>query len=452
MSPTVAIIGGGITGISAALEASRLGADVHLFEANDRLGGKVGETELDGRMLPTAPDNFLARRPEVSDLAHSLGLESHLVSPSAASPRIYRDGVLHRLPPNVLGIPAVSDLTPGLLSQQGIDRLSQDLDLGSTQLSGDESAGSLVRRRLGDEALEYLVDPLLGGINAGDSDRLSIEAGVPQLATLRDKDPSLINAAAATLEGASTTRGPVFRSISGGLTRLVDAAQDRLLEAGTTVELGTSAGIQRDGARWLVDSTTAASRSVDHVVIATPAFAAADLIGEFAPAPADRLRQIDYSSVALCLMVLPPNTIDIDSSISGVLVPRLCGLHVTAVSFASHKWPELADDGAQVLRVSVGRRTHTSWQELSDDELLEHVRADLSKIFGGPVPRGPARVARWNRSLPQYDVGHRERVQALDEELTPFVGLTLTGAWRDGLGLPACVAAGRTAVRNILGV
>ena len=219
MSRSVAVIGGGITGISAAREAARLGADVHLFEASDVLGGKIAEVELDGRVLPTAPDNFLARRPEVTDFAISLGLESELVSPAAASPRIFRDGRLYPLPPNVLGIPATADLTPGLLSEDGIARLGADLEMADSAPDGDESAGDLIRRRLGDEALEYLVDPLLGGINAGDSDQLSITSGVPQLLALRDRDPSLIEAAAATrAKGSTSTAGPVFLSIAGGLS------------------------------------------------------------------------------------------------------------------------------------------------------------------------------------------------------------------------------------------
>ena len=208
MTGKVAIIGGGITGISAALEAARLGAEVHLFEAGDVLGGKIAEVELDGRVLPTAPDNFLARRPEMTELAISLGMEAELVNPAAGSPRIVRDATLYPLPPNVLGIPATAELTPGLLSAEGIARLKEDLGMGPSSPNAEESAGDLVRRRLGDEALEYLVDPLLGGINAGDSDQLSITSGVPQLLTLRDRAPSLIDAAAATLASRPANPGP----------------------------------------------------------------------------------------------------------------------------------------------------------------------------------------------------------------------------------------------------
>ena len=451
MNQTVAIIGGGITGISAALEALALGADVHLFEADSQLGGKVAEVELDGRILPTAPDAFLARRPEMTDLAISLGLEPSLVSPAAGSPRIFRDGSLYPLPPNVLGIPATAELTPGLLSAAGIERLSKDLRAGPSKLVDDESAGALVRRRLGDEALEYLVDPLLGGINAGDSDQLSIMSGVPQLATLRDRNPSLIGAAADTLASAPQNPGPVFRSVSGGLSRMVQTAAQKLTTGGARVHVGSRARIQPDALRWRIESETTESLNADAVVITTPAFTTSQLIATFALDAADALSQIEYSSVALTLLVLPPGTIEIDPQISGVLVPRKAGLHVTAVSFASHKWPALAARGEQILRVSVGRRTHTTWQELTDGELVAEIRSDLAEIFGADIPTGPTHVSRWKDSLPQYDVGHNAKIQTLDRTTQAFDGLALTGAWRSGLGLPACVAAGRTAARNVLG-
>ena len=450
MSRSVAVIGGGITGISAAREAARLGADVHLFEASDVLGGKIAEVELDGRVLPTAPDNFLARRPEVTDFAISLGLESELVSPAAASPRIFRDGRLYPLPPNVLGIPATADLTPGLLSEDGIARLGADLEMADSAPDGDESAGDLIRRRLGDEALEYLVDPLLGGINAGDSDLLSITSGVPQLLALRDRDPSLIEAAAATrAKGSTSTAGPVFQSIAGGLSRLVEAAQADLYDLSVQMHLGSEAKLERRDDGWQV-VTDMTSLDIDHVIVTTPAYVSGSLIEVFAPNGAAALRAIDYSSVALTLLVLPPQTIDIDPAISGVLVPRLEGLHITAVSFASHKWPTLARDGAQVLRVSTGRRNKTAWQGLSDDELVTAIRSDLGTIFDAEIPPGPTHITRWMQALPQYDVGHAEKIAAIDDALASLPGLTLTGAWRNGLGLPACVASGKAAAKTAL--
>ncbi len=438
---TVVVIGGGLAGITAALTLSDRNVDVHLIEQESRLGGKLDEVTIDGVTIPKAGDNFLARRPEVSDLAEYLGLERDLISPVARSPRIYRDGRLHQLPPNVLGIPATEDLTAtGLISESGSTRAAQDRVLPDDRPANDESVGDLVRRRLGDEVLEYLVDPLLGGINAGDSDRLSLECGTPQLAELRAHGPSLLAAVENLIESRPATPGPVFQSIRGGLCRLIDAAEDELRSRpNVSIELNRTATLHRKGERWVVDPIAA-----DRVVIATPAFAGASLVDPFSRELSQLLKSIDYSSVAVALITLPPRTLDVDQTISGVLIPRSCGLDVTAISFASHKWPDLASDDRQILRVSVGRRSNTRWQALSDGELIDVVAADASEVLDQHVPIGDWSIARWHRSLPQYDVGHAHWLQRVDAATAELPGLTLVGAWRNGLGLPAVVASGQS--------
>ncbi len=438
---TVAVIGGGLAGISASLELSARGADVHLIEKTTRLGGKIDEASVDGIVVPKAADNFLARRHEVSDLAQRLGLADDLISPTARSPRIYRDGRLHPLPPNVLGIPASDDLrATGLISAAGNVRALQDRTLPDDRPTADESVGAMVRRRLGDEVLEYLVDPLLGGINAGDSDRLSLESGAPQLAELRAHGPSLLEAAETFVQNRPITPGPVFRSIRGGLCRLVEAAETELRSRpNVTIEMGSAPALRQNGTHWMVGSLGA-----DRVVISTPAPAAASLVQSFAPDLSQRLNTLEYSSVAVAIMVLAPGTLDIDPTISGVLVPRGCGLHVTALSFASHKWPDLTNDDRQIVRISVGRRTDLRWLELSDDELIDVVCADASQVLGQSVPSGEWTIARWPKSLPQYDVGHADWLRSVDTACEEFPGLTLVGAWRNGLGLPAVVASGQS--------
>lgn len=438
---TVAVIGGGLAGIAAALQLGERGARVHLIEKASRLGGKVDEVSVDGIVIPRAADNFLARRHEVSDLADRLGLANELTSPSARSPRIYRDGRLHPVPPSVLGIPATNELSAtGLISAAGNARALEDRTLPDDRPAADESVGAMVRRRLGDEVLEYLVDPLLGGINAGDSDRLSLESGAPQLAELRAHGPSLLDAAEAFLKNRPTPGGPVFRSIRGGICRLVDAAEAELRSmANVSIETECAPTLRPNGSRW-----TVGSHDVDRVIIATPSSAAASLVQSFAPDLSRRLETLDYSSVAVVVLVLAAGTLDIDPAISGVLVPRACGLHVTAVSFASHKWPDLADDGRQILRISVGRRDDLRWRDLSDDELIDVICSDASEVLGQPVPSGKWAIARWPQSLPQYDVGHADWLRGVDDACQDFPGLTLVGAWRDGLGLPAVVASGQS--------
>jgi oxygen-dependent protoporphyrinogen oxidase len=443
---SIAVIGGGITGLTAALDLSAAGRTVHLFEQTDTLGGKIAETSIDGRVVPTGPDAFLSRRPEVTDLAASLGLDQMLVSPSASSARIFRDGRLHRLPANVLGVPATTELaTSGLISAAGAERASADLTAPDDRPHTDESVGAMVRRRLGDEVLEYIVDPLLGGINAGDSDRLSIETGAPQLDVLRKRHPSLIQAAADTLAGANRNAGPVFTSVIGGLNRLIDQAVTELRSRpNVAVVLGAPASLKRTGTGWSVSDV-----EVDNVLITTPTAAASSLVRPFAPEASQELDAIDYSSVALTVLVAPRETFAVDSSISGVLVPRLAGLTITAVSFATHKWPDLSHDGDHVLRVSVGRRTACEWQDQSDDLLLENIRADLGHIFDTDVPVGPSVLTRWMNSLPQYDVGHSEKVARIDAAISKMTGLFLAGAWRNGLGLPACVESAHNVAGEI---
>lgn len=440
ISRSVAIVGGGIAGIAAALERAKAGDEVHLFERELHLGGKLGETVVDGVTIPTAADNFLARRPEVSDLATELGLGDRLIHPSAGSARIYRDGLLHPLPTNVLGVPATPDLAAtGLISIDGAQRAANDLHAPDDAPTGDESVGTMVRRRFGDEVLEYLVDPLLGGINAGDSDQLSVESGVPQLDALRRRGASLIEAARATLAEGPTNPGPVFSSIDGGLNRLVDRAFEVLDEhPSVDVHTGVEATIEH-----ITGGFAVAGIEVERVIVATPAAPASSLVKVLSPRASRELAAIEYSSVGLALLVLPPGTVKVGPSISGVLVPRLCGLHVTAISFASHKWPKMAGDDRQILRVSVGRRADTRWQAMEDDEILEIVRADVSTVLGDPIPSGPATFARWMQGLPQYDVNHAARVARIDEAVRNIDGLSFVGAWRHGLGLPACVASGR---------
>lgn len=450
-STRVAVIGGGITGLSAAYELTKNGHAVTLFESSDSFGGKVAESSIDGLTFPTGPDAFLARRPEVIELAEEVGLGSSLVSPTAGAARIYRNGELHPLPPNVLGIPATAELgATGLISPQGAERASAQIPDDPSVTDSDESVGSLVRRQMGDEVLEFLVDPLLGGINAGDSDRLSIVTGVPQIDALRRRDPILLHAAQQALKDAAQAAQkngpqPVFRSIEGGLSRLVEQLVQKLEQSGLC-ELATnsSAVVERTSAGWRV-----AGADFDHIISTVSAFAAADMLDTISPNLSEMLHGIDYSSVALTVMTLPPNTLPVEPSISGVLVPRSLGLDVTAVSFASHKWPTLSVNGQQMLRVSTGRRTNDSWAGLDDDQLVARIERDLTEMFSTDVTASNAVVTRWMRSLPQYDVGHRDLIARIDASLTEIPGLQLTGSWRDGLGLPACVGAGRSAALAI---
>ena len=446
----VAIIGGGIAGCSAGFDLAGTEHDVHVFEAGDRLGGKIAYERIGDLDVPTAPDAFLARRPEMTTLVRDLGLGDSLVSPSAGEARLFRDGRLHPLPPSVLGIPTdlESLAESGLISPEGIARAEEDLTHEDDRPEGDESVGDLVRRRLGDEILEYVVDPLLGGINAGDSDMLSITAGVPQIGELRNQHRSLLTAARSMRERAADPDAPVFFSVAGGLDRVIGALSDQLTSArNVSVHLNTPIGSLAPAAGgWEV-----AGQVFDDVIIATPSYVTHDLLPDEAATTKTLLRGIDYSSVAMIVIVLGERQLELDPAVSGVLVPRMAGLHVTALSVATNKWPELAPSGQEVLRVSVGRRHDTRWTGMGDDVLVATALDDLRTILGHEVSPDATLVTRWLSSLPQYDVGHMERIETLVESIeTEAPGLILAGAALHGLGLPACVSSGRSAAKAVL--
>lgn len=445
---SVAVIGGGISGLAAAHHLLDAGASVTLFESAPVLGGKIASATVDGLTLPTAPDAFLARQPQVIDLANELGLSDQLIAPTAREARIARGSRLHPLPPNLLGIPTDIDAlhASDLISPDGVTRAALDLDAPDDRPDGDESVGALVRRRLGDEVLEYLVDPLLGGINAGDSDRLSAISGVPQVGTARALSPSLIEAVRLLRARATPNPdAPVFLTPVGGLQTLIDALDHRI-RSDAIVRCGTKATIAGEPGAWTVNG-----EAFDRVIVATPSEPAAQLLDGLAPHAAKELRKLESSSVALVLLVLPPNSIDLDPSVSGVLVPRLEGRTVTAVSVATHKWPHLTSDGRVVLRVSVGRRTKTDWLDLDDAQLLHAIAADLTDLVGRRDEPIAAHVTRWMNALPQYDVGHAERVDHIENELAQQApGVLLAGPMLRGLGLPACVGGGRAAATRAL--
>lgn len=442
--PRIAIIGCGIAGLAAAHHLIDEDVDVHLFEASDRLGGKIATTTLGDEVLPAAADNFLARVPQVSDLANELGLGDELISPTATSAFIYRSGALHGLPPTLLGIPADLDALgrSSLISADGVERARADLQAADDRPEGDESVGDLVRRRLGDEIHEYLVDPLLGGINAGDSDQLSITYGVPQIRAARDRGPSLITAAQGMRSGI-IVGSPVFLSVRGGMQTLIDALEAELSANNSVfVNLNTPIeGVTRSQKGWGVGVGDAA---FDAVVVALPPSPASTVLSACAPEAAAAFGAIDMSSVAMTVMALAPGSLPVSDDVSGVLVPRLEGLHVTAVSIASNKWPGISEH--QILRVSMGRRTDTRWRDMTTDERLATVIVDLQTIFGCEIHPLDATIVEWIDSLPQYDVDHGKRIDAVESALASAApGVHLAGAALRGLGLPACVQSGRDA-------
>jgi protoporphyrinogen/coproporphyrinogen III oxidase len=438
-----AVAGAGITGLAAAFElpARDPAAEVIVLESCGRAGGKILTTRFAGRPVDAGADAFLARHPAGVALAGELGLADRLVSPAESAALVAVDGELRPLPPEtLLGVPTDLEAVgrSGALSPAGLARAAADP--GPVLADGDDAAiGPLVRRRLGDEVLDRLVAPLVGGINAGDPERLSVRATTPQLAAAA-ADPNLVDGARAVK--ATQAVGPVFFSLPGGMGELVDALVARVPEVRTDAPV---VSVEPAGRGWRV-ITRGDELSVDGVVLAVPAPVAAELLRPLVPDAAALVAGIDYASVVLVTVAFPPGAMSRPLDASGFLVPPGGPGLLTACSFTSSKWAHLRAGDSIILRLSAGRAGDDRAGDLDDGELVARLLGELDRYIGLRGDPVEVRVTRWPRSFPQYAMGHLDRVAAVEAALaTSTPGLTVAGAAYRGLGVPACIDQGRTA-------
>ena len=427
----VVVVGGGITGLATAYYLkARHGLDATVVEASDRAGGKIRTDELAGVPVEAGPDTFLARVPWAADLCRELGLGDELIEPATSSAFVWVRGRLRPLPPGlVLGVPTgLAQLArSGLISPLGVARAALDTVLPRRRHGDDPSIAELIGGRFGAEVVDHLVEPLLGGINAGRADRLSLAATAPQLADAAREHRSLLRG----LRANPTNGGPVFQTVRGGLERLVERLREHVdLRTNTTVET-----IERatDG-RWQV-----AGLDADAVVVTVPAFAAAPLVEKVSPAAAAELRAIEYASVAVVTLGYAPSTVPALPAGSGFLVPRAEHRLMTACTFLSSKWPDLAASGLVLLRASAGRIDDDRAMQLDDVELVDRLHREVSEALDLTKPPVTTRVDRWPRGFPQYEPGHLARVERIEAAMTTQPGLIVAGAAYRGLGLAACV-------------
>jgi protoporphyrinogen/coproporphyrinogen III oxidase len=449
----LAVVGAGITGLAAAWEATGRGASVALFDPGPA-GGKLRSSPFAGGVLDESADAFLARVPEGVELCRELGLDGDLVSPAVRTAYVWSRGALRPLPAgHVLGVPTDLDAlaASGIVSRDGAERARWDLDTPLTPPEGDPTIGALIRDRLGDEVLERLVDPLVGGINAGDCDHLSLAATVPQLdAAARSGAPSL-SAACAAQAAAADPSTPVFFAPRGGMGSLPRALQAGLEQREVELRAAVVDALERQDAGWQVgagDATVAA----DRVVVTTPAPVAARLVEPHAPGAASLLGDIPYTSVVLVSLAAARDGIDRELDASGFLVPRPEGRLLTACSWTSAKWDHLGGDGTTWLRASAGRDGDQRALAMDDDQLVTALLDDLGETMSLRARPEEVRVSRWVDSFPQYRPGHLGRVSDVDADLTANApGLAVAGAALRGLGVPACIRQGRAAARRLLG-
>lgn len=444
------VVGAGLAGLTAARELEAAGHDVLVLESSPRVGGKLRRTEVAGVSVDVGAEAMLNRRPEGVDLARELGLP--IEHPTVASSRIWTRGALRPLPRSLMGVPLDLDqlAASGVLSDDGLARVRAERALPPEQVDGDISVGDLVDRRFGPEVTDQLVEPLLGGVYAGNARLISARASVPQLVAFAERG-SLTEQAAAL---PTTYDRPVFAGIPGGMGRLAESlAADLTLRTGATVRELTGTP---EGFALTVGPTTAPETvTADAVVLATPAAPSARLLTTLAPAAAAELATIESASVVVVTFAFRassmPGLASTDSS--GFLVPPREGRRIKASTFSFAKWGWVREAGGDLLllRTSLGRHGEQAALQATDEELVAWSLADLADAVGIAAEPVDTHVQRWGGGLPQYAVGHLDRVARIRADVERVPGLAVCGAAYDGVGIPAVIASARRAAADLGG-
>lgn len=449
------IVGGGITGLAAAERLTRAGAPFLLLEADTRLGGKIVTERTRGYVIEGGPDSFLAAKPGGLALIRQLGMEPRLRGTDPAHRRSYikRRGRLYPLPEGLTGL-VPSRLLPlattRVLSLMG--RLRAALETVIPGRPGDdESIARFVTRRFGREAYDWLVEPLLSGIYAGDGEALSLLSTFPQLAMIERTHGSILRAMLRRHDNPATlgTSPTGFVAPAGGLGEIVEKLAARL--PASSLRLGTAvAAIEADGTAYRIGLAAGGSLTADHVILATPAYASAAMARSLDADLARELDAIPFISTATVSLVFPVAAIGRGFDGYGYVSPRAAGGPVVACTWTSNKFPERVPAGGVLIRFFIGRAGHEDVVQLSDSDLETIARRELEQVFGLRATPALVRVFRWPRAMPQYVVGHGARLERIDRLVAGHPGLILAGASYRGVGIPDCVSSGWSAADRLL--
>jgi oxygen-dependent protoporphyrinogen oxidase len=476
----VVVIGGGIAGLSAAFFLRDAPVRVTVLEGAPRLGGKLSASDVAGVAMDEGAEALLARRPEGIELISAVGLGGDLVPAGVTSSAIYTRGAMRSLPRRqFMGVPADLDelAATGVVSPEGIARARNESSLAGE--AGDVSVTEYIGSRLGVEIVDRLVDPLLGGVYAGRSEDLSFRATLAPLAAAAPGHATLTGAAASLLPpapaqpsaadnsdkppagaapagGTAAKPAPVFVSLTTGIGALPEAVAKA---SGADVRTNAMVrALERTATGWRLTVGSAADPEyldADAVILAAPAAPAARLLKDSAGEAAARLAEIPYASMAIVTLAFRAEDLFQQQSPaqqrSGYLVPAVDGRAVKAVTFSTLKWPHLAAQApVHVVRCSVGRSGDVAVLQRDDEDLAALAAADLAGAIGITATPVARRVTRWGGGLPQYNVGHLDRVAAIRAAVAGRPGLAVAGAAYDGVGIPACVATAKSAAAQVL--
>ncbi|NIA20213.1 MAG: protoporphyrinogen oxidase [Xanthomonadaceae bacterium] len=466
----VVVVGAGISGLACAYEIitqarkDNLPIEVSVIERSPWIGGKITTSHADPYTVEGGPDCFILEKPWALALVRELGMEDQLINTSsqASGTYIYSGKKLHRLPDGlIMMIPTkiIPFATSPLISWPGKIRMGMDILIPRRRESGDESLGSFVTRRLGKEALDKIAEPLVGGIHAGNPDNMSLLSTFPRFLEMEEQSGSLIRgmfarkkAMAEAMKKRPKTGTPprtFFISMKNGMKQLTDALAEIIgrERTKTGVEVKT---IEKTGDGYSLQMADGQQLQADQLVMSSEAFATASMIKDLAPQLAMTLEQIPYVSSSIVSLVFRREDIPNPLDTYGFIVPRIEGRKIMASTWSSIKWPHRAPEGKLLMRSFVGGAQQPELAELDDEKILALVRGELKDIIGITAKPEQVWINRWPRGMPQYTLGHQERLGKIDQYAQALPGLHLTGAGYRGIGIPDCINNARQTGQKVL--
>jgi oxygen-dependent protoporphyrinogen oxidase len=441
----VVIVGGGISGLSAAYDLTRAGADCTVFEKQPRLGGVIETRTWENCTIDCGPDSFLSAKPEALALIKEVGLEGEVIGSNDHQRITYiqkngrlvalPDGVMMIVPSKVMPLIKSPLLSWGTKLRMGLEVLRRPGKISAP----DRSVADFVVDHFGRETLGYLAEPLLSGVYGGDPAQLSVASVLPRFVEMEAKYGSLVRGVMESKRSPSA--GSLFRSLKSGMGKLVDTLSKGIRVRYEPVEAVESGFRVRAGGNWI---------EAEHVILACPSWSAAGLIGGLAPDLAQKLAEIPYSSSLTLSLIYKAPEFDGQRAGFGFLVPKLERKRMAACTFVGTKFPFRAPDDRIVLRCFFGGIGDEAVLGESDESLIAIARAELRNILKLTATPIFHTISRWPRSMAQYTVGHASRVRQIHDHLAGIPGLYLAGNAYGGIGIPDCVRSGRAAAKSIL--
>ena len=462
---TVVIVGGGITGLAAVRRLRQHSPDIAVFliESDDRLGGKISTVREEGFVIEGGPDSFLSYKPRGLGLCRELGLENRLYGTNRKVSRTYimRGGRLYQLPEGLTGlIPSRFEpmLKTPLISPWGKARMGLEFLVPPRKEVDDESLEAFVSRRLGHEAYDRMIEPLMSGVYAGDGRQLSLDATFPNLRKAELEHGSLIKSMLATKAHPvrqnatqNVKKWPAFLTLETGLAEIVEHVVADLQDVQITLKTRVKAITANDGIdlpRYRVTGENGEEFMADAVILATPAFITAQLVNQIDPEAAKALTEIPYVSTATVSVAYPLSQVPGSLDSNGYIIPRSEGRAVLACTWTSTKFPHRAPQQYALLRAFLGRAGNEEVLERSDDELIALVRDELRTVLGITAVPHLQTIFRWPKAMPQYTLGHLQRLKTIEHQFRKHEGLFYAGAAYQGIGIPDCIASGEAAAEK----